>query len=118
MSCYRRCLYHCFCPNFIGKIFLYFLYRRFFNEKIQRFAKTISPQYSKYFKIRKQHDSKEMAHFFYISTRSYCDLEGGKYSLSAVSLIILLAYLPNDVMVQVVREFFNLILDEQDKEDD
>ncbi len=61
---------------------------------------------------------KEMAHFFYISTRSYCDLERGKYSLSAVSLIILLAYLPNDVMVQVVRGFFNLILDERDKADD
>nr|WP_290461544.1 hypothetical protein [Acutalibacter muris] len=57
-----------------------------------------------------------MAEIFYMSTRSYCDLERGKSGFSAVSLIILLADLPDDVMVWVVRGFFSLLLDALDEE--
>ena len=51
-----------------------------------------------------------------MSTRSYCDLERGKSGFSAVSLIILLADLPDDVMVWLVRGFFSLLLDALDEE--
>ena len=58
----------------------------------------------------------EMSHRLYMSTRSYCDLESGKSGFSAATLIFLLSCLPDDVIVQVVRGFFELVLKEREKE--
>ena len=86
---------------------------------MRKFRKLLKPYLQNVLNLTRHENSitqEDMADFFYMSTRSYCDLERGKSGFSAVSLIILLAYLPNDVMVRVVRGFFDLLLEAREKE--
>lgn len=56
---------------------------------------------------RKSHGctQENMAERLCISTRSYIDLEHGKYSVSAIPMLFFLACLPDAKMVEVVRTF-------------
>lgn len=47
----------------------------------------------------------EMAERLHISTRSYIDLEHGKYGVSAVALLFFLSQLPEREMVEQVHAF-------------
>ena len=44
-----------------------------------------------------------------ISTRSYCDLECGKYACSAATLMFFLLTLPNDDILQLCTDFRALV---------
>lgn len=86
---------------------------------MRKFRKLLKPYLQNVLNLARHENNitqEDMADFFYMSTRSYCDLERGKSGFSAVSLIILLAYLPDDVMVRVVRGFFDLLLEAREKE--
>lgn len=86
---------------------------------MRKFRKLLKPYLQNVLNLTRHENNitqEDMADFFYMSTRSYCDLERGKSGFSAVSLIILLAFLPNDVMVQVVRGFFDLFLEARENE--
>lgn len=47
----------------------------------------------------------EMAEKLHISTRSYVDLEHGKYCVSTVTLLFFMAQLPKEKMVEIVDTF-------------
>ena len=47
----------------------------------------------------------EMAEKLHISTRSYADLEHGKYGVSTITLLFFLALLPDAKMTELVRRF-------------
>ncbi len=52
-----------------------------------------------------------MAERLYMSTRSYCDLEGGKSGFSAATLILFLALQPDDELIKIIREFYKLVME-------
>ncbi|WP_322172293.1 helix-turn-helix domain-containing protein [Acutalibacter caecimuris] len=57
----------------------------------------------------------EMAHLLFMSPRSLSYLVSGKNCCSAVTLMLFLAYLPNDTMIRVVRDFYDIVLDDLEK---
>lgn len=59
----------------------------------------------------------QMAALLRISPRSYGDLERGKSGFSAVTLVFFRALLPDEEIIRIVRGFFLLMLDSEEKED-
>ncbi|WP_322172301.1 helix-turn-helix transcriptional regulator [Acutalibacter caecimuris] len=51
----------------------------------------------------------KMADLLHMSVRSYCDLEHGRSGFSAVSLILFLAQLPEDKLLETVKDFRRLV---------
>ncbi|RKJ41746.1 XRE family transcriptional regulator [Acutalibacter sp. 1XD8-33] len=57
-----------------------------------------------------------VAALLHMSTRSYCDLERGKSGFSAVTLILFLAMLSHDKILETIRGFSSLTANSEKKE--
>lgn len=85
-------------------------------RKLQSLLKLYLKNILASFRYKENLTQEQIAHLLRISARSYSDLERGKYGVSAVTLLLFLALLPDNKILEIVHDFHALAVEAEKKE--